>query len=131
MLTLGNITFACQDPSRLANFWAAALAYSVEKLPPELVDLLVAEGKDMNMAAAISDPSGKGPRMFFEKKLKSQTAVLPIHLDLRSDDAAAEIVRLVSLGATEVGMGTQQLGPHKNQWMVMKDPEGNGFCVQF
>ena len=81
MLTLGNITFACQDPSRLANFWAAALAYSVEKLPPELVDLLVAEGKDMNMAAAISDPSGKGPRMFFEKKLKSQTAVLPIHLD--------------------------------------------------
>jgi hypothetical protein len=27
MATLANITFACQDPSRLADFWAAALGY--------------------------------------------------------------------------------------------------------
>jgi hypothetical protein len=130
MAKLGNITFACKDPAKLAGFWASALDYTIEELPQDLLETLIAEGADLNMAAAISDPEGKGPRLFFEKKEKSDTATIPIHLDLNTPDVKAEVARLIALGAQEIGLGTQQIGPYTNKWMVMKDPEGNGFCVQ-
>ena len=31
MLKLGNITFDCENPARVAEFWGAALGYNVEK----------------------------------------------------------------------------------------------------
>ena len=131
MATLGNITFACKDPAQLASFWASALGYTVEELPQELLDALIADGEDLNMAAAISDPQGHGPRLFFEKKDKSETTSIPIHLDLNTADVPAEVARLVALGAQEIGPGFQKIGPYTNEWVVMKDPEGNGFCLQF
>ena len=47
-----------------------------------------------------------------------------LHLDFRPDDQAAEVERLLSLGATraDVGQGEQA-------WAVLADPEGNEFCV--
>ena len=58
------------------------------------------------------------------------TTSIPIHLDLNTPDVNAEVARLVALGAREIESRTQQIGPYTNEWMVMKDPEGNGFCVQ-
>jgi hypothetical protein len=48
-----------------------------------------------------------------------------MHLDLRPDDQAAEIIRLEGLGARRVEIG--QTGAEG--WVVMADPEGNEFCV--
>jgi len=47
-----------------------------------------------------------------------------LHLDLRPDDQAAEVERLVGLGATRV-----DLGQGEASWVVLADPEGNEFCV--
>jgi hypothetical protein len=47
-----------------------------------------------------------------------------LHLDLRPDDQAAEVERLLMLGATRVDIG--QGAP---TWVVLADPEGNEFCV--
>ena len=52
-----------------------------------------------------------------------------IHLDLhhlQGDDVrAAEVARLIDLGATKLWDGQQ--GPQR--WVTMADPEGNEFCV--
>ena len=83
---IGNITFACEDPDRLATFdiWAAALGYDKEEAPPGILEALAAAGRDRNSAAAARDPNGAGPRLFFQKKQKSPTEVLPIHLDINA-----------------------------------------------
>ncbi|MEU5032182.1 VOC family protein [Streptomyces milbemycinicus] len=52
-----------------------------------------------------------------------------IHLDLYAGDAAgqaAEVERLVSLGAQRVGW---DLYPDDADFVVLADPEGNRFCV--
>jgi hypothetical protein len=128
--SLGNITFACEDPDRLAGFWAAALGYVKQEAPPEFMEAWLAAGRDPNGAAAIVDPEGKGPRLLFEMKPKTPTTSIPIHLDLNASDREAEVKRLVGLGAREVETKTRTTGPYTETWTVMKDPEGNGFCVQ-
>jgi predicted enzyme related to lactoylglutathione lyase len=127
---IGNITFACDDPDRLADFWAAALGYVKQDAPPEFMDAWLAAGRDPNGAAACVDPTGGSPRLYFQKKRKTPTEVVPIHLDLNVDDREAEVERLVGLGATVVETKTQTTGTFTEVWTVMRDPEGNGFCVQ-
>jgi predicted enzyme related to lactoylglutathione lyase len=128
--SLENITFACEDPDRLAGFWAAALGYVKQEPPPEFMEAWLAAGRDPNGAAAIVDPEGGGPRLFFEKKPKTPTTSIPIHLDLNASDREAEVERLVGLGARKVETRTRTTGPYTDTWTVMKDPEGNGFCVE-
>jgi predicted enzyme related to lactoylglutathione lyase len=48
-----------------------------------------------------------------------------MHLDLYSDDAAAQVERLPGLGATKVRENSDPEDPY----VVMNDPEGNQFCV--
>jgi predicted enzyme related to lactoylglutathione lyase len=128
--SLGNITFACADPARLAGFWAAALGYELQEAPAEFMEAWLAAGRDPNDAAAIVDPGGQGPRFFFKKGARTPTTSIPIHLDLNAEDREAEVERLVALGATVVETKTQSTGPYTEVWTVMRDPEGNGFCVQ-
>lgn len=128
--SIGNVTFACDDPDRLATFWAAALDYEREELPPELLEAWLDAGGDPNDAAAIVDPTGEGPRLYFQKKPKTPTESIPIHLDLTTDDREATVAELIELGATEVETKTREIGPHAETWTVMEDPENNGFCVQ-
>ena len=44
-----------------------------------------------------------------------------VHLDVHTDDLDAEVSRLVSLGATELG--------RHGGWVVLEDPTGLVFCV--
>ncbi len=44
-----------------------------------------------------------------------------VHLDIESDDQAAEVARLEALGATVVA--------HVKTWTVMQAPTGHRFCV--
>ena len=90
----------------------------------------LALGRDANGAAAIVDPAGEQPRFFFLKKDKTPTAEIPIHLDINFEDPDAAVERLLTLGATFVEAKTDKIGPHETQWVVMRNPEGNGFCVQ-
>jgi predicted enzyme related to lactoylglutathione lyase len=46
-----------------------------------------------------------------------------IHFDLRSSDYAAELERLVGLGATKVN----EVVSGDNRWTTLADPEGNEF----
>lgn len=130
MASIANVTFACDDPPSLAAFWAEAVDYEIQEAPPGLLEAIEAEGGDLDAAAAAVDPDGRGPRLFFKKMPRSSPAHVPIHLDLSAADREAEVERLVGLGATVVETKTETTGPYTETWTVMRDPEGNGFCVQ-
>lgn len=55
---------------------------------------------------------------------------IPIRLGLTAADRRAEVERLTDLGASVVETETETTGPCTETWTVMRDPEGNGFCVQ-
>ena len=48
-----------------------------------------------------------------------------VHVDLVAPDRAAEIERLIGLGASRV----RDVEEYGMQWTVLQDPEGNEFCV--
>jgi hypothetical protein len=130
---LNNITFACEEPVRLAEFWAAALGYEPIDVPPEVAaeaEKAIERGElDPTGWAMLANPEGTGPRLLFQRRPKTPTEHIPIHLDIHSDDRRSEVERLTGLGATFVEERSQKIGPYEEFWTVMKDPEGNGFCV--
>ena len=131
---LGNITFACEEPVQLAEFWRAALGYEHIELPPEVMEQVqkaIDAGEiDPTAWAMLVPPDGAGPRLLFQRRQKTPTESIPIHLDLNAEDPDAEAERLVALGATVVEHKSSRIGDIEERCIVMRDPEGNGFCVQ-
>lgn len=105
-----NLTFDAADALALASFWAAALGSDVdEDATPE--------------RAYVEAPGWGGPNMWFVRVPEPKTAKNRVHLDLRAPGAVAdEVARLVALGASVVRVG--------DALTVMRDPEGNEFCVE-
>jgi predicted enzyme related to lactoylglutathione lyase len=112
MLRLNHITFAAEDPKRLAGFWAGLLGYESEQ-------------SDEDAFAR-----GDGSELFFKRMPKSPTIELPIHLDVNVRDRETEVRRALELGARLVATRTNQIGDLQETWTIMRDPEGNGFCIQ-
>ena len=129
---LYNVTFACADPPRLAAFWASALGY-VERPPDtDFLQKLLDAGLDpaeLDSYASAVHPDGTLPRLLFQRRQKTPAADLPLRLDLDPIDVEAEVARLVSLGARTVHVTMHDANADRDLWTLMKDPEGNGFCV--
>jgi hypothetical protein len=69
---------------------------------------------------------GTGPNLSLDR-MRSRLQLPPrIHLDLYADDQAAEVQRLLGLGATEVHWDRR---PADADYVILADPEGNRFCV--
>lgn len=113
MLELRHITFACEDPQRVAEFWA------------QVLDGYMAETSGKSWRT-----HGDGPELFFNRMRKSPTIELPIHLDVNVPDREAELRRLLALGASLVETKSHSVGELAETWTVMRDPEGTGFCIQ-
>jgi predicted enzyme related to lactoylglutathione lyase len=113
VLRLNHVTFACAEPQRLAEFWA------------ELLD-----GYSAKPAGESWRATGQGAELFFNRGQKSPTIELPIHLDVNVPDREAELQRLLGLGARLVETKSHRIGELEETWTVMRDPEGNGFCIQ-
>ncbi|HEV6954866.1 MAG TPA: VOC family protein [Promicromonospora sp.] len=137
-----QVTFDAADPRALGEFWCAVLGY-VRDAPPEgfasWEEALTARGLPedrWNDKNAVSDPDGAGPRIFIQKVPEPKTAKNRMHLDVnvgaglhgedRVERVRAEAERAVALGATLVNEAAE-LGDF---WIVMRDPEGNEFCLQ-
>lgn len=134
MARIGNITFACENPVELAEFWAAATGYVPLEVPPKVMEQVqkgIERGElDPTGWAMLVPPDGLSPRLLFQRRPKSPTESIPIHLDLNAEDREAEVKRLEKLGATVAETKTSRIGDFEEIYTVMRDPEGNGFCVQ-
>lgn len=116
MLELVHITFSCDDPERLAKFWAALLDYEA------------AEAGGSSWTA--KDPRGEGATLLFNRMARSPTIEIPIHLDVNVPDPDTEPDRVVQLGGQLVETKSFRIGELSGGCTVMRDPEGNGFCIE-
>ena len=124
MARLHDIVFDCRQPASLARFWAEALeGYRVAPYDEEELRRLADRGIDdpQNDPTVLVEGSPGQPRYFFALVPEGKVVKNRVHLDLAAEDPAAEVARLVMLGAVIV---QEYAG-----WTQMADPEGNEFCL--
>jgi predicted enzyme related to lactoylglutathione lyase len=113
MIRIGSIVVRVDDLARQMEFWTAALDYVPRDGP--IGDFVVLRPR-----------VGDGPNLSLDR-VPSQAHLPPrIHLDLYAEDQAAEVERLIALGATEVHWDKR---PADADYVILADPEGNRFCV--
>jgi predicted enzyme related to lactoylglutathione lyase len=113
VLHVGSIVIRVDDLARQQAFWSAALDY-------------VARPGDADDFVLLRPRTGEGPNVSLDR-VRSNLQIPPrIHLDLYAEDQAAEVARLVGLGATEVHWDKR---PADADYVILADPEGNRFCV--
>ena len=115
-LRIQCIVIDSADPLRLAGFWEEALGWRRTHDTPDTVAL---------EPPARSLEDGVAADLLFVRVPEDKAGKNRLHLDLRPDDQASEVARLLALGAAhaDVGQGTDV------SWVVLTDPEGNEFCV--
>ena len=126
MARFADVVFDCAHPASLARFWAAVLdGYDVAPYEDAELARLRAQGiDDPEDDPSVLVEAGPGePRLWFQRVPEPKVVKNRVHLDVRADDVAAEVARLVALGASRVDDGP--IG----DLVVLRDPEGNELCV--
>jgi hypothetical protein len=100
----------CHDPSGLARWWSRLLGGEVE------VD------RDGDGDATLHTPGGLA--IDFLRVPEAKTVKNRLHLDLGSTDLAEATAQAVALGATRADDVYDG-----GRWQVLRDPEGNEFCL--
>ena len=110
-MRLEGITIDCLDKHRLAEFWCALLGTTVRGEAAQYLGL---------------HPVTPGhPRLVFQQVDALSPGRSRLHLDLEVEDLEAETARALGLGAELV----QQVDELGTSWRVLRDPEGNLFCL--
>ena len=137
-----QVVFDAAEPGKLAEFWAVALDYVFEP-PPKGYESWEDFGRSIGLAeehfddqAAVIDPTGEGPRLYFQRVPEGKTAKNRVHLDVRVAGreiggeerkrlVSEKVEQLVQAGAT-LAWKTDDV---RGSSVVLRDPEGNEFCV--
>jgi len=136
-----QVTFDCADPERVGRFWCEVLGYVVPPAPSGFASwedferTLPAERH--GAAFACVDPTGVGPRLFFQRVPEGKVVKNRVHLDVRVGTGLvgeerlaaleAECARLLPLGASRVQL--LEADGFDVSCLVMQDVEGNEFCL--
>jgi predicted enzyme related to lactoylglutathione lyase len=126
MVRTVQVTFDATDPHELAQWWAELLGYVVEDFHDAvsglLADGVVGEADVLRRQDRLAFADGAAARVPEAKLAKNR-----VHLDIpiEGDDLEAEVARVRTAGATLMGFDRQP----GHRWAVMRDPEGNEFCL--
>ena len=105
---LGGVIIDCNtdDLKKESDFWSKALGYGIR----------LSDDPDDEKYVALDTPEG-------EPYIEVQSVEHPsrVHLDIKTDNLEAEVLRLEMLGAVRVKM--------VKQWWIMEAPSGHRFCV--
>ncbi|MEV7567767.1 VOC family protein [Streptomyces tanashiensis] len=136
-----QVTLDCAEPVRLAAFWCEVVGYVLPPAP-EGFDSWEAYRRSVPIEEqdryfACSDPTGKGPRLLFQRVPEGKVVKNRVHLDVRAGTGLvgderlatleAECERLVKLGATH--LKTLYADGENESCINMQDIEGNEFCL--
>jgi catechol 2,3-dioxygenase-like lactoylglutathione lyase family enzyme len=117
MLQIGVLALGVSDVPRAIRFWTEALGYTVGEAPFG------------GWSTVLSAPDGSGIKIALQRSVTPPQDHPRLHLDLHVADAAeqaAEVARLVALGADEVQWDSY---PEDPDFVVLADPDGNRFCI--
>jgi hypothetical protein len=109
-ISVEAVSFDCTDAATLATFWAAVLDRQVDDGGNEYF-------------ASVGKSDGAAPVLMFLQVPEPRNGKNRVHLDLATSDWAAQVDRLVSLGAKRLDE-YDEYGIH---WITLADPEGNVF----
>jgi hypothetical protein len=115
-LAMHAVVLDCAETEPLVAFWSAALGY-IQWFEP------------FGQFAGLKPPPGdarRGLALIFQRVPEPKVVKNRAHVDYEAVDRAAEVERLVGLGAAVVREVDD--GPGL-RWTVMADPAGNEFCV--
>jgi catechol 2,3-dioxygenase-like lactoylglutathione lyase family enzyme len=103
-----------QDMRRAVDFWTAALGYvrREREWDQEFIMLVDPSQRGLPVSLQLTDAPAKEP--------------VRVHLDLYTSEQGRHVDRLVGLGATQV---EQWPYPDDADFVVLRDPDGNEFCV--
>ncbi|MEU0301904.1 VOC family protein [Streptomyces sp. NPDC006175] len=136
-----QITFDCAEPERVARFWCEVLGYVVPP-PPEGFATWEAYERTLpperqGAGFVCMDPTGVGPRMYFQRVPEGKVVKNRVHLDVRVGTGLvggerlaaleAECARLIPLGAKRVRLLVAD--EYNESCLWMEDVEGNEFCL--
>ncbi|MEU4349821.1 VOC family protein [Streptomyces sp. NPDC023838] len=110
-ISLYHLVVDAHDLPALARFWCQVLDWKV----------LFEDEEEIVIGADVT----AYPGMCFVPVPESKTVKNRLHIDLNPDDQAAEVERIIGLGARRVDVGQGE----EATWVVLADPEGNEFCV--
>ena len=105
-----QVVVATRDPVALGRWWSEALRWVVVNDDPVVFEIQAAPDRLPGILFLAVDDAKQGQNR--------------LHIDLRPDDQAVEVERLIALGASRVDVGQGDV-----PWVVLADPEGNEFCV--
>ncbi|MGZ8752399.1 MAG: VOC family protein [Acidimicrobiia bacterium] len=114
------VTFDSTDPARIATFWNDALGWGGVAVAPD-------------GASAICGPAGGGSYLEFVRVSEDKIVKNRVHLGCDAgslDNLRADLDRVVALGATiawEEAFPPEVAARYRN--LVLRDPEGNEFCL--
>lgn len=111
-LKMGAVVLDSGDAKRLGDFWSSVLGRPLD------------DGASEDFAS-IGGQESNGPAWMFGKVPEAKVAKNRAHVDFEAEDRAAEVDRLVGLGATVVAEHEEGGA----RWTVLQDIEGNEFCV--
>ncbi|MBC9227302.1 VOC family protein [Aeromicrobium sp. 636] len=109
-ITPAMITCDTTDATALATWWAEQTGGTVTE-----------ENDGWFVIVAVPG----GPTLAFQKVEEPTPGKNRLHLDVVTDDLAAEVERLRAAGAGLVA----ERGDDSFRWVTMTDPAGNEFCV--
>ena len=113
---ISELVIDCLDPQRLADFWCEVLGFRVLDEEDGYIEIGPEEGF-----------GGLQPTLIFSPTTEPKSTKLRLHIDINPTDRdqAAELERLLALGARPVDIGQAS----DASWHVLADPEGNEFCL--
>src|SRR5678816_3329334 len=130
-----QVTFDCADPERVARLWCEVLGYVVPPPPDGFASWAdfdrVLPPEDQGSRFACIDPTGVGPRLFFQRVPEGKVVKNRVHLDVRVGTGMvgeerlaaleAECARLLPLGAVRERLLLAD--GHDESCLVMQDIE--------
>jgi predicted enzyme related to lactoylglutathione lyase len=108
------VVIDCSDLGRSADFWTAVLGYAPEVNASANYRSLIPAG-------------GEGIEVLLQQVPEHKQQKNRLHLDLRTGDLAAEVERVIGLGATL--LTAEPVIEEGWRWHILADPDGNEFCV--
>jgi catechol 2,3-dioxygenase-like lactoylglutathione lyase family enzyme len=145
-----HLTIDANDPARMAGFWGPLLGF-VPEPPPVDFDSWLAyyqavvpeenlDGDPDDYVDRLVDPAGEGPKIWFQPVPEKKTVKTRFHFDVYVADRSApmeeivatvdaKVAELVDLGATVDHPNRTDTATLQRYAVVMRDPEGNEFCV--